>query len=1117
MALDPFKNHMLLRASAGTGKTYQLVEAYVDLVQKDKLRPSQIIAITFTKKAAAELRSRIRNRLTHEKVDPQIIQDLNRSPIGTFHSLAMQWLQQYGAKIGISTAIKTLEQSGSDEQLFIDACHSSWFSEPNILSENVSRVARYFELSSELPKSLWHCIALAREDNKSIDTNLITEKNTPYSAWQSLHNTIKSQRDKILSTVATMELTEKRSKQYEILRTIIPPDIISKSDYESLELSALIPKIEDWSNDWIRSIQLFSDFNSRKKGVENIFPVADRDQLKQDVKSFREEVLLERLSPDLATLMISAYTNYTEQKQASGVYDFVDLIYLFNKCLDDYDTHQEIRKRIKAVLVDEAQDTNILQRNMIDKLVGLSGPTASIIPPAHLFVVGDAKQSIYTFRGADPSSFRDFAKTILSLSGNTSTLETSYRSTPPLIESINQIGNLLFGKSDYDALRAPDPYPTTKYPNPAVTWLKTGEKSSIEQEAHSTARWLSMRLAQGEPPGNIVILMRSMKHAHIFSKALQNACIPVCLLGGNDFYEQSEIYDHLALLTWILYPQETLAACAALRSPIFGISDTILWLLQNHPDPSHAGLGALRSGLWDPEIFTHVLSKIEDINQDQINILIRISKLIPICVSETHTKAADEILTLLDEMFDIQATYLGLEYGAQKLANIEKLWILAKEHAQEYGPDIGHFVWMQTYRQNSKVREPFENIPASERNAVGIGSIHQSKGLQYPIVVLPYLNGAPKSSSSKVRYERNMGLLFQSEISAKAKSGTRAWIHAKQQDKEREAQEKRRLFYVAITRAERELVFVCQDTFKPRDQSFAQFFLTWQQDPKSASFIHIAESTPDTSVPALPERTFRTNAVIHTNNRKLPPSTHLHINVTTLVSDHSSFKMDIQKNHIEDSQKYISDKLFNSVSPTEQGLLMHALLSRVEDIGAANSIDSFVDQALQQFGYSPKDKSIEQLRNDANAFLKSPLGTHIIALSKSDRRHEMAFQVSSDRFSYPITLHGQLDLIFEENNTFVIVDYKYTNPSENSKIYQKQLNAYAWAISKLCKHSAPIRCLLVYLRGGKHQPIEHWASTLEYQEVEHLLQNYVMHRSNRPYTDQHDLLDSIKGQYDVES
>ncbi|HSI02828.1 MAG TPA: UvrD-helicase domain-containing protein, partial [Myxococcota bacterium] len=542
--------HHFLRASAGTGKTYQLVEAYVGHIIERKLSPTQVVAITFTKKAAAELRARIRLRLIERGVDRKVLDELGRAPIANFHGLALQMLQGFGIHAGFTDVPTIMGELGEDERMFRIACEEAWFGARSESRDALTAVSKHIRFSARGPQgaglvdAMWEAVAKAREEDD------------PRPLWErfATHDARAAQREvhdrwlRLRETLKANRLTYGKKTQTQV------------GDFLLHKVPALSDDMSAWADAWQAA-------NEELKGARLNDEAGERKELADLIEEPLAEHACGALVPHLRELMRSACERYTALKRETRSADFPDLIEQTSQALmHDAELHARVRERYKVVLVDEAQDTNASQRRFVRLIAGLEGAVRDG-EPATLFVVGDRKQAIYTFRGADPEAFNRFADDLAKLGCQMDELKVSRRSSAGIVAGVNHLGAGML--TPYEALEALPGKAAAA--GPALTWLtpnvepEANRPARAEAEARAAARLIRGAIDAGAEPSSFAILLRAMGKAQKFTRSLAALGIPSVISGGSGFYDQTEIVDLMALLTWLVDGEAYLDAAVAMR------------------------------------------------------------------------------------------------------------------------------------------------------------------------------------------------------------------------------------------------------------------------------------------------------------------------------------------------------------------------------------------------------------------------------------------------------------------------------------------------------------------------------------------------------------------------
>jgi ATP-dependent exoDNAse (exonuclease V) beta subunit len=998
--------HRLVRASAGTGKTYHLVQTYVQFVQEQQLSPHNIVAITFTKKAAAELRTRIRDELKVRGVLPSVLSDLAQAPLSNFHGLALRLLQEFQTQQKQLRPFEVLGEDSDAEALFVQACERAWFSGEEDVSTAVKQIAPYFNVDTALPLQLWQVLNLAREDGVPVNTGLLRS----YDAAQ-------------VRTQLHGELL--------LLRHDLQAQFTSLNEKSRDKVTAFIqhptPDLHDvlWSQKW----QVLAQNLDRRGELGKFISPEHSDLLKERIFDADVEQLCGDLAPAMELLIERAYAVYQNLKD--NRLDFADLVERATHLLaTNVEFYQNCRQRFKAVLVDEAQDTNRLQRRFVALLVGFEGPAES--EPSTLFVVGDRKQAIYTFRGADPQSFEYFAEDVLSRGGASETLKISRRSTPDVVQAINTLGEHLFGAA-YETLEALEAQP---HALPDVHWVECGLDIS---EPAAVAGYVQRAVRQGAAPGDFALLLATMPQAPMFARALNKAGIPVQLAGGGGFYQQQEIVEIAALLASLTDPFDNMSLAVALSSPLIGFSNAMLLELFQTPQ----AIQRLRTGTLhiSKHAFTVVFSR-----------WIAAAEILP----------PQQLLAYLEKDLQSRSVYFQMEHGAQRVANLDRLHAMAERYALA-GMSSARFAHLLNERVVQEVSEPLAPLAASQ--SVTLCSIHQSKGLQFPVVLLAGLDKKGRNDTSQWLYDADLGLVFKPKV---ALGQSVRWRAARQKSQEKAQLEKARLLYVAVTRAERSLVFFA-DREMASKEGFAPYLLPWKSEALASKLMLLEQGvSPESGIQAIQTSGDANRDIVRlpAETRFVLPVTQIETYIECVTRGHLKHQMQLDTQIRRVGQDEGKDA-------RERGQLAHAVLAALDFVPEYATLEAFVDAQLQVQGSNPED--LQTVKEDLLAFLSTDLGQRILRSQR--RHHELPFTLKLAAEPYEILVPGQIDLLFWDGDVPVLVDYKYADAGGSASTkYLSQLEIYALAIWRMLgdrvMQGGKITALLVFLRA-KTQVFEH--------------------------------------------
>ncbi|MGH7916249.1 MAG: UvrD-helicase domain-containing protein, partial [Candidatus Binataceae bacterium] len=466
---------------------------------------------------------------------------------------------------------------------------------------------------------------------------------------------------------------------------------------------------------------------------------------------------------ELAKLVAMAASRVDQASREQRVVTFDDLLTLTHRMLrDNPAVAARYRSSIRALLVDEYQDTDAIQHQIVMMLA-----ERKVEGSPQLFVVGDEKQSIYGFRGADITVFELAAQT----SGNTLTLRDNRRSTHAILDFLNALSAHVMSVED----DSPRPF--------WVRWSdahmlkpvrEAGDDAPIEllaaaagddaaqqrgREADAVAGRISQLIAERalivDPGDNrsrpvryadIAILMRAFTDLDLYEHALGTAAIPYYTVKGRGFFGCKEILDVAALLAAIENPRDSLALAAALRSPLFAISDQILFEIALRLNENRAsGNGATSLG----GLFASADENFAWLGEAQAS-LFEAAKLI----RDLRTRCARAPLaTVLERALELtayEAVLLGLDRGRQRVANVRKLIEMARGFGSRGCFTFRDFV---IHLRNLTENPPYEaqaQMLGESENVVRLMTIHQAKGLEFPLVIVPDLGRGAGNSGTLV-------------------------------------------------------------------------------------------------------------------------------------------------------------------------------------------------------------------------------------------------------------------------------------------------------------------------------------------------------------------------------
>lgn len=986
-ALD-IENSIALKAGAGSGKTNVLTKRYLKILNDiDFIDIDNIVAITFTKKAASEMKERIRKEIAHKIVCSKNLDVkkkwvnydilLSSANIDTIHGFCEKILRDNFESLGIDPEFTVLDDSESQISLnkLLDSIIDEFVKNPENESVIKSMISKY-------------------------STKLITD------------NYLKNG---ILNLI------------YELrLKGITPNDINIK---ETIDNKAFID-------------------------------VANVSML----------------------LVKSLYYKYKKFKLNNDFLDFDDLLLMTDELLEDDKIREKYLLKYKYILVDEFQDIDNIQKSILYKLTIKNGK----IPPGKLFIVGDQKQSIYGFRGSDYWIFDEVSKKIEMDGGKIQTLSNCYRSTKNIIETINAIfSNLLTPYNDILAVKNEKTLEDVEL----ITWdnkdFKDEKKErwdkikkiiSNDEKSNDLYRILKSKISisksskdyQGEiiagrikklvETGNysfkdIAILLRSRGSLKSIENVLLKRDIPYCVIGGLGFWGKSEINDIISLYNLVFNLDDTISFLTALKSPIFNFTDEDLFELMD--TFNSYGSGRL--------IYT--LEKYRDKYNNKLNIK-RACDIFKKISEFNGIYSAYEILDKIIALTDYRNILMSQTNGFQRVRNLEKLQEIFKNFEKK---NIYSARDLISYLNSLEETSEFDSeafLDNEESNAVKILTIHAAKGLEFDACIIPDME---KTADKTAKINKPFILLNDDNYIVPIGINDNGILdkdinpeYKKAYDKllNREIEESKRIFYVAATRAKKFLAFVGEkkenskgkdnDLTGARLNSFMKQLnyalnISNKKVIKEIDGKSLIIDNKDEVIINEENKTYFTKSQTGINILSTNEEPCGNVSITTYMDFYRCPKYyyfkyiaDLNDNYDKITNKFdnrITNSLFDS---TERGTIVHKFLE-LEDISNKANIPIYIKKYIDN-----KDRIDINIRELQKGRLVKSL-------------HEYPFIVPIQK---EINLRGVIDRIdiYENDGRFeaYIVDYK-TNLIENlqmvrvlSNYYSKQLNAYAYALKKLC-------------------------------------------------------------------
>ncbi|MDX6513129.1 MAG: hypothetical protein QOE36_2633 [Gaiellaceae bacterium] len=736
------QGEVFVSAGAGTGKTSVLVERFVRATCDRGLDVDSVLVITYTRKAAGELRARIRAAL-NERGRPDLARALDGAWISTIHGFCARLLRAHPFAVGIDPRFRELDEPQGAVlrgEAFESALGS--FCEGRD-PERLRLLATYGA------GGLRRMLTGVYETLRSAGRDLVLELGERPGLDALLEDLREASRCLAEDTSATPLQRENAAQMLDLAATANPERL--------LDLGALRA-----------SGERAATYEEARKRVER----AALEEL-----AARDRVLLQELLTRFAE-------EYASAKARESALDFEDLQLAGRDLLrDNPELCEEIRLRFRSIMVDEFQDTNRLQTDLIDLLRG---------PETETFYVGDEFQSIYGFRHADVQVFRErraAADQLLPLTRN-------YRSRPEVLAAVNHLFGDEFG-DEYQPLAASGEFPDPVFGHPVellvtdkASFRDTGEHWRRGEARHIARRVRELVDAGAADPGEIVLLFAAGTDAEWYEEELRRLDIPTYRATGKGYFGQQQVVDLLFYLRLLHNRYDDEAVASVLASPFVGVSNDALVLLRRH-----AGRRPLFSGL--------ERSLSPDLADDDARLLRAFKQRYERLAAASTRLSLERLCERIVSEHDYDLAVLARDDGRRRYANLRKLMRLARAYEELRGPDVEGFVRFVREQEALGARE-LEAVSEEEGgDAVRLLTIHAAKGLEFKVVIVADAGrdrAAPGGDEILALSDGRFGFKVVHPTRG-SREPVFGYEEVRAAGKEEERAERLRLYYVAMTRA----------------------------------------------------------------------------------------------------------------------------------------------------------------------------------------------------------------------------------------------------------------------------------------------------------------------------
>ena len=1076
-------SNVVVTAGAGAGKTTVLSERFFRLISEGKAGVENILTLTFTRKAAAEMNERIYQRLLNSSNPVAISQaaEFDKARISTLDSFSAQIVRNGSERYGIP---------------------SDFSSDNEAAAKIAEETALDFMLKKQDDKYLQefiylHGFQLVYEE--MFISLAVTEFNI--SDPVDFAGLLEKQKSE-LNRAYRKNLEELEKIRIDIL--ILSPDI-GKAMPANIDLFEKEWDLEKFSDEiGIRDfLEIVGSLNLTKGRGKH----PERSILNEYIDNWRiilaitESIANGILSlpflKGMFTLLEEFQNLFLNRKRISGILTFQDVSKMAVSILkEDISLRNFYKKEFRYIMIDEFQDNNMLQKELLyllaekSELAGTGIPEAGDLEPDKLFFVGDEKQSIYRFRGADVSVFKGLSNELINSGGKALALSTNYRSEPDLIKLFNRIFDVVMKDSEepfeaaFEALEYRNPIdglvpeisifykPESNsgedylHSNEAEAWhIANFIKERVESKSLKIAKEGSLVAADYD---DIAILMRSTSNQIMYEKYFRKLNIPCTVQGVRALFMEAPVNDIYNLLQLLVYPDDIVSYSAVLRSPLVNLSDDITTgILLNGGDAF--SLSSITE-LDDIPIGDDDISKYNNARDLFLGLSAKVD----------YVPVADLLRVIWYEGGYRNYLMSNREYHGY-LEYFDYLKILAVR-SDENGECLA--VFLDFIRENLGKYEKLPDLELlrDETGGVQLLTIHKSKGLEFPVVIVANAGNTGRQGGSSPYYiSDDFGITLKYE----SRSGGKAnyfYDRAKELEAQKDLAENKRILYVAMTRAQSHLIVSGghnRNSRNPDSPAGKKVLLNmvlkglgWDGDPDSLSsevfrkYIRIIPDVTEREIRSVagaskkidPDKIRADYEKSELIVRKAERDTWSVSEINThFIGASGKDKPDSVKLAAVESDSFLTEEHYAAFGTYCHRIIEADLKKRTDKVILPSSLASL--QVAQ------KEVLEIDARKLASNFLSSSFAHENMDV---DFKSEVAFLLNIGDSKSPLYINGQIDLLLEKKDKVIIVDFKtdkYKTPEE----YAIQLALYRQAVEEI--FDKPAISYLFYLRDGRETEV----------------------------------------------
>lgn len=1022
-AIKNIDNNIIVNAGAGTGKTRVLTERYIHILENGSLNKDKeiesIVAITFTKKAAQEMKSRIRAELKARfNIDNKwrrYYRDFEKANISTIHSFCSDILRESAIEANIDPQFKVVEAIETEDIL------------SNIVLNEINDRNSY---NNELYKLLY----LFKQDNiENLSVNIINI----FKKIKSNGYTISEISELTVNKLQNLEIPEDIDNSIIEDFQFLMAGTNSNSKFNKLKNQSIWELYNNKDFSTMDRLNIISEFKNYIGASKKNEKIVNRLNENINLALFEKEKEYLWAYTEIIKILFIVEELYNYEKERLQIIDFNDLEYKTYELLkNNMDIRKKYQNKYNYIMVDEFQDSNRIQK----EIFYLLSSRDEKLDKNNLFVVGDPKQSIYGFRGADLTIFKEVIDDIESIDDdNHILLDRNFRSKDIIINFVN------FIFSDFIPL---DFYHKSK----DIKEIEIIDSSELEIEG-DISKSLYSKIYEANVIGerilelvnshryeykDIAILFRAGTNDYIYEMALKERDIPFYNIGGDNLYNTQEIIDIINILKAINNSYDSISNIGFLRSPLSGLNDeSIYYILDNLK-------------LVENKNIINTLKNIELKDSDEnIKLKNALELLIDFKLKKSIYPMDKLVLDILDRTNYLELLLL-YENGEQRVNNIYKLIDIIRNLNAEKSLNLDELLKYFNTVESLGVFESQRNIQSENSNVVKIMTIHKSKGLEFPVVILPEMSRGQVRETDNIIYNKDLGL------GLKYASNGSQYTMVKELNAENEEAEAERVLYVALTRAEELLII--------GNQGDNRGFKKLLKDIDEFSNIRYIEGEITNNKINDNYKNIESNLIIENPVELYTPNLIEFDNYNNRVFKNINISQFLEYNNCK--RKFYLEyynplpenyyKIFNNevlgniIDPKERGNIIHKFIELYTD---RDNKKILLQRIINNFGYKYTIDLENELIPYIDNYLKYDFGDY-------DRIHnETNFYLKIE----DIYIRGIIDRVYIKDNKAYIYDFKTNKVGDKDSLkeyYKPQLLLYSYGFEKLYNIKVELAAIL---------------------------------------------------------